>query len=310
MGLGTNHITLTTADVFVPELWSDEIIAAFKANLVATDLVTTMDHVGKKGDTIYIPKGTRGAPSAKAASTQVTLIAATETKNTYTINQHWEYSRLIEDIVAVQAFDSLRQFYTDDAGYALAKKIDSFVHGLFASLQSGTVYSTALVGDGTTVWSPAANANAGNAASLTDDGIRRLIQKLDDVDIPFRNRAFVVPPVEKRKLLGISRFTEQAFTGESGGANSIRNGLIGDLYAVPVYVSSNCPTVADAGAATDQIAGALIHKDSVALIMQQNPRMQTQYKLEYLADLMVSDTIYGGGILRPDAGVAFILPST
>jgi hypothetical protein len=42
--------------------------------------------------------------------------------------------------------------------------------------------------------------------------------------------------------------------------------------------------------------------------MQQNPRMQTQYKLEYLADLMVSDTIYGGGVLRGDAGVAFIVP--
>lgn len=308
MPLGTNHITLTTADVFIPELWSDEIIAAFKANLVATDLVTTMDHTGKKGDTVYIPKGTRGSPTAKAASTQVTLIAATETKNTYTINQHWEYSRLIEDIVGVQAFDSLRQFYTDDAGYALAKKIDSFVHGLGASLQSGTVYSTALVGDGTTTWSPSANTNAGNSASLTDDGIRRLIQKLDDVDIPFRNRAFVIPPVEKRKLLGISRFTEQAFTGESNSGNSIRNGLIGDLYAVPVYVSSNCPRVADTGTATDQFAGMLLHKDAIALIMQQNPRMQTQYKLEYLADLMVSDTLYGGGVLRGDAGVAFIVP--
>jgi hypothetical protein len=40
MPLGTNHITTTTADVFIPELWSDEIIAAFKSNLVATDLIT------------------------------------------------------------------------------------------------------------------------------------------------------------------------------------------------------------------------------------------------------------------------------
>src|SRR6185503_20549574 len=143
-------------------------------DLVATELVTVMDHVGKKGDTVYIPKGTRGAPSAKAASTQVTLIATTETNNTYTINQHWEYSRLIEDLVSVQAFDSLRQFYTDDAGYAMAKKIDSFTQSQWAALQSGTNYSTALVGDGTTTWNPAANTNTGNAAALTDQGIRRL----------------------------------------------------------------------------------------------------------------------------------------
>lgn len=308
MPLGTNHITRTTADVFIPELWSDEIIAAFKANLVAVDLVTNMDHTGKKGDTVYIPKATRGAPSAKAASTQVTLIAATETKNTYTITDHWEYSRLIEDIVDVQAFDSLRKFYTDDAGYALAKKLDSYVHALAASLQSGTNYSTALVGDGATTWSASANANAGNAAALTDDGIRRLIQKLDDQDVPFRGRAFIVPPVEKRKLTGISRFTEQAFTGETGSANTIRNGLIGDLYGNPVYVSTNCARVADAGAATDQFAGLYIHSDALVLFMQQNPRMQTQYKLEYLADLFVADMIFGGGVLRGEAGVAFIVP--
>lgn len=309
MGLGVNNTTKTNAAVFIPALWSDEVIASFKSNLVATDLVTVMDHVGKKGDTVYIPKGTRGTPSQKAASTQVTLIATTETNNTYTINQHWEYSRLIEDIVSVQAFDSLRQFYTDDAGYSMAKLIDGFVQQQWAALQSGSSYAAALVGDGVTTWSPSANTNTGNAASLTDEGIRRLIEKLDDVDVPFRNRAFVVPPVEKRKLLGISRFTEQAFVGE-GGSGGIRNGLIGDLYGIPVYVSTNVQQVKSADNTTVNYAGALVHKDSTVLIMQQNPRSQTQYKLEWLADLYTTDSIFGGGILRPEAGVAFMLPST
>lgn len=310
MGLGTNHITRATSAVFIPALWSDEVIASFKANLVATDLVTTMDHVGKKGDTVFIPKGTRGVATAKAAQTQVTLQATTETNNTYTITQHWEYSRLIEDIVGVQAFDSMRQFYTDDAGYALAKKIDSFVHSQFAALQSGSAYSAALTGDGVATWTPGANTNTGNATSLTDDGIRRLIQKLDNVDMPFRNRAFVVPPVEKRKLLGISRFTEQAFIGEGGEGSSIRNGLIGNLYSVPVFVSTNVASVLSTDGTTNNFAGALVHKDAVALIMQQNPRSQTQYKLEWLADLFTTDTIFGGGVLRSDAGVVFMVPST
>lgn len=30
MALGTNHVTKTTADKFIPEIWSDEIIAAYK----------------------------------------------------------------------------------------------------------------------------------------------------------------------------------------------------------------------------------------------------------------------------------------
>jgi hypothetical protein len=39
MALGTNHVTKTTADKFIPEIWSDEIIAAYKKNLVAANLV-------------------------------------------------------------------------------------------------------------------------------------------------------------------------------------------------------------------------------------------------------------------------------
>ena len=77
MALGTNHVTNTTAATFIPEIWSDEIIAAYKNNLVLANAVNKMSHVGKKGDTIHIPKPTRGSASAKAASTQVTLIAAT-----------------------------------------------------------------------------------------------------------------------------------------------------------------------------------------------------------------------------------------
>src|ERR1044072_4973660 len=170
MALGTAHVTLTTADKFIPEIWSDDVIAAYKANLVIRPLVNVLNFEGKKGDVIHIPKPTRGAASSKAAETQVTLIAATETETTITINQHWHYARLIEDIVSKQALDSLRRFYTDDAGYALAKKVDSFIDAFGSSFRTGSSYTGAFIGgDGTTAWNPSANANAGNASSLTDE---------------------------------------------------------------------------------------------------------------------------------------------
>ena len=116
MALGTNHVTKTTADKFIPEIWSDEIIAAYKQNLVAANLFSKMTFKGKKGDTLHIPKPTRGNASLKTAENQVTLIAATEDEVQVLVNKHYEYSRLIEDIVEVQALSSLRKFYTDDAG--------------------------------------------------------------------------------------------------------------------------------------------------------------------------------------------------
>ena len=138
MALGTNHVTNTTAATFIPELWSDEIIAAYKKNLVMANLVNKMSFKGKKGDTLHIPKPTRGSASAKAASTQVTLIAATESEQQVLVNKHYEYSRLIEDITEAQALASLRRFYTDDAGYALAKQVDTDLIQLGRGAQGGS----------------------------------------------------------------------------------------------------------------------------------------------------------------------------
>ena len=132
---------------------------------------------------------------------------------------------------------------------------------------------------------------------------------MDDNDVPNAERCLVVPPVEKENLLGIQRFTEQSFVGEVGGANSIRNGMIGNVYGTPVYVSTNCPTVADGGSATDQRACLMFQKDSLLMIEQLRPRSQTQYKQEYLSDLFTADILFGTGVLRPEGGLAIIVPA-
>ena len=237
MALGTNQVTTSVANNFIPELWSDEVIGAYKSNLVVANLVTKLSHKGKKGDTIYIPVPARGSASAKAANTQVTLSAATNTKVTVSIDKHYEYSKLIEDIAEVQALASMRKFYTDDAGYALAKQVDTDLFALSEGLQGGTVGGTgaasfekAVIGsNGSTEYT----GNSSNAADITDAGIRRMLLTLDDADVPMDNRVMVVPPICANDMLGINRFTEQQFIG-SGDA--IRTGKIGKIYGVDVYI--------------------------------------------------------------------------
>jgi len=311
----TNAVTITTASNFIPELWSDEVLAAYKANLVMPQLVTTLDFLGEKGDTIHIPRPTRGSASAKAAVTQVTLIAESNTAFDLSIDRHFEYSRLIEDMAKIQALDSMRAFYTDDAGFALATQVDSDMHaegakfaaGDAAPTTAGTAYSKAEIGgDGSTAWT---QAGSGNGSSLTDAGIRRAIQALDDSNVPARDRALVVPPIEKRKLMGIARFTEQAFVGEVAGSNTIRNGLIGDICGVPVYVSSNVAEV-QANDSTSYRACLLFQKEAIVLAEQLAVRTQTQYKQEFLANLFTADQIYGRGTMRPEAGIALIVPNS
>lgn len=311
----TNPTTVTTAANFIKELWSDEIIAVYKANTVMVPLVQSMPFAGQKGDTVHVPKPSRGSVTAKSAGTGVTINVETAGVFNLTIDQHFEYSRLIEDIARIQALDSMRAFYTDDAGYAHALSLDSALHSegaKFAAADAtpttaGSNYSKAVIGgDGNTAW---VQTGSGNGSALTDAGIRRAIQELDDNNVPSRMRALVVPPVEKRRLLGLSRFTEQAFVGESGSSNSIRNGLIGDIYGIPVYVSTNCATV-DSSDCTSYRACLLFQKDAIVMAEQLAPRAQSQYKQEFLADLFTVDTIYGLGTPRPEAGLALMVPAS
>jgi len=318
MPLGTNNITVTTAANFIPEIWSMETIASYKANNVMRNRVTLFNHNKKKGDTIHVPNFTRSLAVAKAASTQVTLSAPTDGVTNISIDKHYEYSKLLEDIVAIQGLDSLRQAYTDDAGYALARQVDFNLHVLGTGLQGGTLDATpgtpdantltydtgAVIGsDGSTAWSA---AGAGNGANLADAGIRKILRNMDDDNLPLTDRSIVIPPCQKEVLLGISRFTEQAFVG-SGDA--IKTGQIGQIYGVPVFVSTNCGNTTNTSTTTAYRACLFFHKSAFALVEQAMPRSQTQYKQEYLADLFTVDTIYGVGELRDNGGYAVIVPA-
>ena len=237
-GSSTSVVTKANAGTFIPELWSDEIIAAYKQNLVMANLVSKMSFKGKKGDTLHIPKPTRGSAIVKAAATAVTIQQTANTEVLLVIDKHYEYSRMIEDITEAQALSSLRKFYTGDAGYALAKQVDTDLLQLGRDSQGGDgtiAYNKAVIGgDGSTLYT------GGNESAITDAGIRKIIQTLDDQDVPMDGRVLVLPPVARNVMMGLARFTEQAFVGDVGNNNTIRNGEIGNVYGVKVYVSTNC----------------------------------------------------------------------
>jgi len=302
----------TEADKFIPEIWSDEIIAAYQKNLKMAPLVKKLAMSGKKGDKLHIPKPVRGDANAKAADTAVTIIANTEGELTVDIDRHFEYSRLIEDIVEVQALSSLRQFYTEDAGYALAVQIDNDLHAAGTGFGDG----------GAVVFSPSETDyqhsgcffnDGGTTTQYTDDTIvpadvftdaffRDMIQKLDDNNVPMDGRSLIIPPSVRNTIMGIDRYVSSDFV--SGQA--VNSGLIGNLYGVDVYVSANCRTIE---AAADNTAGSadtraalLFHTDAIVMAEQQSIRSQTQYKQEYLSTLYTADCLYGVQVYRPEAG--------
>ena len=257
---------------------------------------------GKKGDLIHVPKPIRGAASAKVADTAVNIQANVEGELTIAVDRHFEYSRFIEDIVEVQALTSLRQFYTEDAGYQLAVQVDTDL------MNCATGF-----GDGTRVVAPSSasdwtNSNSyefvdaaglalfgtGTPGAFNDEGFRTAIKILDDANVPMDNRCLVIPPAARKDIMGIDRYVSSDFVGGRG----VESGLIGNLYGVDIYVSSNAPTL------TTGVRGCVFfHKDAIVHAEQMSVRSQTQYKQEYLSTLYTADTLYGIETYRPEAGL-------
>ena len=299
---GGSIVNKTAAATFIPEIWSDEVIAAYQKNLKMSPLVKKMSMTGKKGDLIHVPKPIRGAASAKVQDTAVNIQANVEGELTIAVDRHFEYSRFIEDIVEVQALTSLRQFYTEDAGYQLAVQVDTDL------MNCATGF-----GDGTRVVNPSSasdwtNSNSyefvdaaglalfgtGTPGAFNDEGFRTAIKILDDANVPMDNRCLVIPPAARKDIMGIDRYVSSDFVGGRG----VESGLIGNLYGVDIYVSSNAPTL------TTGVRGCVFfHKDAIVHAEQMSVRSQTQYKQEYLSTLYTADTLYGIETYRPEAGL-------
>jgi len=278
-GSGNVNIGVTAGNVFRPNVWSNEVLMFVKANLVLLPLVRHYDReIQAYGQTVEIPNVSTITANLKAQNTLVTLNYNTETKTTITINQHYESSFLLEDIENVQSKYDLRTDYTQAAAYAIAAKIDNSIAVLM------TAAFTAYGAFGT---------------ALNDTLILFVNRYLDDAKAPQTDRSFVVTPQGKQEMLAIDKYIRYDAIGVGGDQNSIRNGQIGEIYGVRVYMSQNLTQVTSS---PNQNNHLFFHKDSVAIAVQKNARSQAQYKQEYLGWLVTVDILYGLTTLRPSFG--------
>jgi hypothetical protein len=108
-------------------------------------------------------------------------------------------------------------------------------------------------------------------------------------------RFFLIPPSSRNTLMGLARYTEQAFVG--GTNSTIRTGEIGNLYGIPVFVSSNCDTASGTNNARVCLMG---HKDSLVLVEQMAIRhkFSTNSRTLPLCTLPTHFTEFKSSVLR------------
>lgn len=278
-------ITTTTAAVFLPTLWSVETLRATEAALVAAGLVKRYDALVKaRGQTINIPNISNMSANAKVANTPVVTQAITETQTVLNINKWFESSFEIEDIVSVQSNYDLRAEYSEKAGYAIAKQVDTDVLALYSTFTT--------------------TAQGTYGVDLGDATLVASILQLNLNDIPLENRAFIVHPNQLAAIMKLDKFVKADYLGEYQNPTPVKKGpnnryMWGEIYGIPLYYTTQVPVTV---ATPTQTHNILIQKEAFALALQQAPRLQAAYWLPDLAWKVVVDVIYGVTGLRTTAG--------
>lgn len=282
-GSGNVNIGATAASVFRPNIWAKEVLMFVKKNLVLLPLVKHYDSDAKSaGQTVEIPNVSAITANLKTQNTLVTLNYVTETKTTITLNKHYESSFIVEDLVKVQSAYDLRSDYTMAAGYAIAEKIDSNL----------------------AIDMSAAFTDYGAFGTPLNDALILVVNRyLDDAKAPQTDRSLVVTPQGKQEMLAIDKYIRYDAIGIGGDQNSIKNGQIGEIYGVRVFMSQNLVQVTST---PNQNSHLFFHKEAFAIAVQMEPRTQAQYKQEYLGWLVTVDVLYGLTSLRPSFGFNII----
>jgi len=259
--------------VFIPELWSDGIYRYFEKNLVFKPFFDDYSSmVQGRGDVLNIPTIQEVASARKAENTGVAYTANTETGIALNIDQHFYSAKLFEDIAMIQSNEQLFDKYAQSMAYALSKAVDTEIESVLQGL--GTTQDLA----------------ADNSMSNAD--VETALGTLMSNDIPRDECAFFVNPLIFADLLNSRAFVaagSSAGIGFGADNDAMNRGEIGSLFGIPVYTSSLISTdVAD-----NTHVGYLVHKSAVAVAVQQDIRIQSEYSVDFLGTKVVADIVYG-----------------
>ena len=279
--LGAAHTT-STADDFVPELWSDGIYRYFERGTVFKNLIEDYSSlVAGSGDTVNIPQIDFDASSDKVKNTLVTYDATATTVTQLAIDKHKYNAMLFEDILQIQSNADLVSKYTQMFGEALARAVDADIWAELDGINEGVE----LAADDT----------------LADGEWQDALSNLGTNDVPYMDGgcSMVVNPALMADILdpagGVSRNFWRADASGNGGVltEGGSKGFLGKLFGINVYMSNAIST----GGTSSTTSGAIFHRSAAVCAIQQSVRVQAEYSIDALGTKVVADQIYGTKLL-------------
>lgn len=323
---------------WIKKQWSTMVMRELEQDLLMRQFVSTVSFPeGKVGDRIIVPTLGRLGVNRKVAGQPVVLQKTATGDWSITVDQYAEVSTIIEDFVEKMLDPSgmLSSGLAKEASYAIKRDFDAFLLGLRAVIQDlggpQVIYSSS---DG--------GINAGSVSQpFTINAFLKAKLALDEADIPASDRVLIVSPTQHTQLLALdkvqSMFYRTSAPLESGvvgtlmgvpiymtsmiGANSLTGFLngttaiptpgvagTGQLYyptqdnatTLPVTWNTTANTTTETRAVHTAI---MMHKDAFAMAFLQEPRTEVSRETLYLAEAVVTSTIYGARAKRDEAAV-------
>jgi hypothetical protein len=262
-------VTITTAALYIDQVWSPELNRAIQYDVVIAALFDDKSAlVDQHANTINLPSRHNLTANAKAAGTALTPQAITETQQQFVLpmtNGHRAIAQEIEDIAEIQSRYDIRSETTVAGAYALARQMDVDAASLFAA---------------------ATNSSGTSSAELTDDNLILARTLLRNNAAP-RPWYIVVPPATYSGFLKLEKFTNMLYIGESTEGTAVEEARVGKMYGADVYESQLL--AGSAPAAT----GAFWSKTHYFKAIQRQPTTHTWYSPLDLAWIVSMDCIYG-----------------
>ena len=255
--IGDLDVQNVSNDLIIGELVQRELIAASK---FAGSIMDVSRFAQKGMKSIEFPKTGSFTVVKKVSETAVTAEALTYSTDSLALDQQAVVQWHIEDKASMQSIVELEQDALGRASRAHARSIDVDV---LAALRTAPIGVT---------------GNSGGA--LRREGIVAAITALDAREVPEEDRVFGIHPDEKADMFNITDFIDASRFGSN---RIIQNGQIGEVFGVPVVVS----TLVTAG------SPLMFHKEAAAIGFQMAPRYQMDKDLPNLAMLHSLDQLYG-----------------
>jgi len=286
----------TESAVFIPEMWADAIRSVFKKNLVLGALANDYSSlVTGSGDKIHIPTFADVADAAeKTQYDAVTYANNTEVEITMDVNQHYYTAAMVEDMAKVQSEADLLSGYADSIGYKLALHLED---ALAAKLSTSTRAINMDNGDGTV------------DRVLNRARIVAIVRHLYKVGINPEDCVMVVSTRLYASLFSLDDFVHAE---KLGALANFPTGTVGTVMGIPVIPSPRIHRNLIAAGAVDEAGGNIdddlypggfvIQKSGLMIAYSKYPTAKAEYDMDYIAHKMVTDVVYGCGLLH-DASV-------